>query len=231
MFDKITCHSIWGMNPHGMVRHHLHFLDLGRVCWFRPSTCEYAFWLIDRIEDLMRFKSSHWFIVWLNWWRHSVASGHYHVQTYRNKKWTCQDFTTPNKWTGKSSNETCAGRVKSGPMEFPIIDLLDKENYTQWIIAYVHPNGFVWPTCQVEIDQAREFRTTKRGKRTVYHCQRCQGAYNLYTGIVFQQHHLSIAPDFIAALVTLHTFDPWAFCLCIPASLNFPRLLILLTPI
>ena len=76
-------------------------------------------------------------------------------------------------------------------MEFPITDLLDKENCTQWIIEHVHPNGFSCPTCKAPIDQAREFRTTKRSQLIVYRCNCCQSPYNLYTGTVFQQHHLT----------------------------------------
>ena len=76
-------------------------------------------------------------------------------------------------------------------MEFPITDLLDKENCTQWLIEHFHPNGFGCPVCQASINYAREFRTTKRSQLTVYRCQKCQAAYNLYMGTVFQQHHLT----------------------------------------
>lgn len=76
-------------------------------------------------------------------------------------------------------------------MEFPITDLLDKENCTNWIIEHFHSNRFGCPVCGAGIDQAREFRTTKRSQLTVYRCRHCHGAYNLYTGTVFQQHHLT----------------------------------------
>ena len=36
MFDRITPHFIWGANSYGLVHHHSHFLDAGRVCWCRP---------------------------------------------------------------------------------------------------------------------------------------------------------------------------------------------------
>ena len=58
-------------------------------------------------------------------------------------------------------------------MEFPITDLLDKENCTQWIVEHFHPNGFGCPVCHVGVDQAREFRTTKRSQLTVFRCQNC----------------------------------------------------------
>ena len=76
-------------------------------------------------------------------------------------------------------------------MEFPITDLLDKENCVQWIIEHFHPNGFGCPTCNLTIDHAREFRRTKRSELIVYRCNGCQNPYNLYSGTVFQQHHLT----------------------------------------
>jgi transposase-like protein len=76
-------------------------------------------------------------------------------------------------------------------MEFPITDLLDHENSTQWLIEHFHPNGFGCPHCGAGVTEAREFRTTKRSQLTVYRCHRCDGIYNLYTGTVFQQHHLT----------------------------------------
>ncbi len=85
----------------------------------------------------------------------------------------------------------CANRVKLGIMEFPITNLMDKESCTRWIIEHFHPHGFVCPVCRAGFEQAREFRTTKRSQLTVYRCRRCQGVYNLYTGTVFQQHHLT----------------------------------------
>lgn len=76
-------------------------------------------------------------------------------------------------------------------MEFPITDLLDKETCTEWIIEHFHPKGFSCPGCKAGVDQAREFRRTKRSQLVVYRCRCCQGTYNLYTGTVFQQHHLT----------------------------------------
>ena len=76
-------------------------------------------------------------------------------------------------------------------MEFPITNLLDKESCTQWLIEHFHPNGFRCPACDAGADQARTFRTTRRSQLTVYRCRCCQGTYNLYTGTVFQQHHLT----------------------------------------
>ncbi len=40
------------------------------------------------------------------------------------------------------------------------------------------------------MEKAREFRQTKRSQLTVYRCQ-CGKPYNLYTGTVFQQRHLT----------------------------------------
>ena len=76
-------------------------------------------------------------------------------------------------------------------MEFPITDLLDKGSCTQWVVEYFHPNGFGCPLCRAGLDHSREFRTTKRSQLIVHRCQCCQRTYNLYTGTVFQQHHLT----------------------------------------
>ena len=76
-------------------------------------------------------------------------------------------------------------------MEFPITDLLDKESCTQWVVEQFHPNGFGCPLCRAGLDHSREFHTTKRSQLIVYRCQCCQRTYNLYTGTVFQQHHLT----------------------------------------
>ena len=76
-------------------------------------------------------------------------------------------------------------------MEFPITDLLDKENCVQWIIEHFHSNGFDCPTCNAPVDRAREFRFTEKSQLIVYRCNCCQNPYNLYTGTIFQQHHLT----------------------------------------
>lgn len=76
-------------------------------------------------------------------------------------------------------------------MEFPITDLLDKENCTNWIIEYFHPNGFGCPLCNTDICKARTFRTTKHSQLIVYRCHQCDHAFNLYSGTVFPQCHLT----------------------------------------
>jgi transposase-like protein len=76
-------------------------------------------------------------------------------------------------------------------MEFPIVDLLDYERSVSWIIEYFHPDGFRCPVCRASVEQARAFRETKRSQLMVYRCQVCDKPYNLYTGTVFQQRHLT----------------------------------------
>ncbi len=76
-------------------------------------------------------------------------------------------------------------------MEFPIIDLLEEERSIQWLTEYFHANGFGCPKCGAPVAEARPFRETKRSRLTVYRCRRCDTPYNLYTGTVFQQHHLT----------------------------------------
>lgn len=76
-------------------------------------------------------------------------------------------------------------------MEFPITELLDYESSVAWIIEYFHPGGLKCPSCGQPKEQAREFRRTQRSQLVVYRCRDCQMTYNLYSGTVFQQTHLT----------------------------------------
>lgn len=76
-------------------------------------------------------------------------------------------------------------------MEFPITELLDKPQSEQWILAHFHPNGLCCPRCGLSVDYAHYFRTTRKSGLTVYRCTRCAQVYNLYSGTVFQQRHLT----------------------------------------
>jgi transposase-like protein len=75
-------------------------------------------------------------------------------------------------------------------MEFPITDLLSREQCTQWIVEHFHSNGFGCKHCGAGVEQARKFRTTHRSQLTVYRCRQCDQTYNLYTGTLLEQHHL-----------------------------------------
>jgi len=76
-------------------------------------------------------------------------------------------------------------------MEFPIIDLLDQEQSEAWLVAHFHPEGLHCSKCGASVEEASPFRTTQRSQLTVYRCRRCRHAYNLYSGTVFQQRHLT----------------------------------------
>jgi transposase-like protein len=76
-------------------------------------------------------------------------------------------------------------------MEFPITELLDYDSSVEWVIEHFHPGGLKCPRCQTSTDEARCFRQTKRSGLTVYRCRDCGTAYNLYTGTIFQQTHLT----------------------------------------
>ena len=76
-------------------------------------------------------------------------------------------------------------------MEFPISDLLNADNCEQWILKHFHPEGLKCPRCQASVEQAHRFRRTRRSQLTVYRCNRCAKTYNLYSGTVFQQRHLT----------------------------------------
>ena len=70
-------------------------------------------------------------------------------------------------------------------MDFPIVDLLDDELSSQWLLKHFHPDGLKCPHCGAELDQARKFRRTKTSHLRVYRCSLCQGIYNLYSRTVF----------------------------------------------
>jgi transposase-like protein len=76
-------------------------------------------------------------------------------------------------------------------MEFPITDLLDYDSSVAWILHHFHAGELKCPHCQRPVAQARKFRRTRRSDLTVYRCSGCGCAYNLYTGTVFQQMHLT----------------------------------------
>lgn len=74
-------------------------------------------------------------------------------------------------------------------MIFPITDLLDEQESLAWVEKYFHPKGLRCPGCGATPQQAREFRTPKRGS-VDYRCQKCQSTYNLYTGTIFAGSNL-----------------------------------------
>jgi len=76
-------------------------------------------------------------------------------------------------------------------IEFPITPLLDQQASANWILEHFHPDGLKCPRCQAGVEQAHEFRRTKRSQLVVYRCNECGQTYNLYTGTVFQQRHLT----------------------------------------
>jgi len=65
-------------------------------------------------------------------------------------------------------------------MDFPIIDLLDDELSSQWLLKYFHPDGLKCPHCGRGQNQARE------SQLTVYRCTGCHGIFNLYSRTVFE---------------------------------------------
>jgi transposase-like protein len=71
-------------------------------------------------------------------------------------------------------------------MDFPIVDLLDDELSTEWLLKHLHLDGLKCPHCSAGLDQAREFRQTKTSQLTVYRCNECNGIYNLYSRAVFE---------------------------------------------
>jgi transposase-like protein len=76
-------------------------------------------------------------------------------------------------------------------MEFPITSLLSHDECEAWILEHFHPEGLRCPSCQASVRQAHRFRRTRKSQLTVHRCNRCAKTYNLYSGTVFQQCHLT----------------------------------------
>jgi transposase-like protein len=74
-------------------------------------------------------------------------------------------------------------------MDFPIVELFDDDLSAVWLLKYFHQGDLRCPHCGRSVEEAREFRRTKRSQLTVYRCQGCQGIYNLYSGTVFEGKH------------------------------------------
>lgn len=71
-------------------------------------------------------------------------------------------------------------------MDFPIVELMDREACVVWLTGHFHPDGLKCPHCQSGVDQAIYFRKTKRSDLIVYRCKVCRGIYNLYSGTAFE---------------------------------------------
>jgi transposase-like protein len=71
-------------------------------------------------------------------------------------------------------------------MDFPIVELMDREACAIWLVRHFHPNGLKCPHCQAGFDQALKFRKTKQSGLVVYRCKVCRGIYNLYSGTAFE---------------------------------------------
>ena len=72
-------------------------------------------------------------------------------------------------------------------MDFPIIDLIDADQATAWLLKHFHPEGLHCPHCSADVKEARHFGKTRTSQLQIYRCLLCEGVYNLYSGTVLQQ--------------------------------------------
>jgi transposase-like protein len=84
-------------------------------------------------------------------------------------------------------------------MEFPITELLNPIDCERWINEHFHPAGLKCPRCKTSVADSHVFRYTKKSQLAVYRCNECGKTYNLYSGTVFQQRHLT--PQQVVLLV------------------------------
>ena len=66
-------------------------------------------------------------------------------------------------------------------MDFPILNLIDNDVATDWLVKHFHPDGLKCPHCNTSVDQARSFRQITASQLKVYRCLSCDGVYNLYS--------------------------------------------------
>lgn len=76
-------------------------------------------------------------------------------------------------------------------MDFPIVELMDREACLVWLANHFHSNGLKCPHCQAGLDQAIRFRKTRRSDLIVYRCKVCRGRYNLYSGTEFEGRYFT----------------------------------------
>ncbi|MCE7985932.1 MAG: hypothetical protein DYG89_32540 [Caldilinea sp. CFX5] len=77
-------------------------------------------------------------------------------------------------------------------MEFPITELLDTNACEEWVVTHFHPTGFRCPKCGADREQAHPFRQTRQSQLQTYRCNECGQTYNLYSGTIFAQRHLTL---------------------------------------
>ena len=75
-------------------------------------------------------------------------------------------------------------------MEFPITNLLSREQSEAWLLEHFHPQGLKCTGCQAPVERANIFRVTRKSELKVYRCTDCQSIYNLYTGTSFEQQQI-----------------------------------------
>ena len=69
---------------------------------------------------------------------------------------------------------------------------MGQDESTAWVERHFHPEGLKCPRCKADRTQARVFRQTRKSRLRVYRCK-CGTTYNLYSGTVLAQHHVSPA--------------------------------------
>lgn len=76
-------------------------------------------------------------------------------------------------------------------MDFPIIELIDEDQATVWLLKHFHPEGLRCRHCGADVEGSRHFGRTRKSHLQIYRCLSCGGVYNLYSGTVFEQRQLT----------------------------------------
>ena len=74
-------------------------------------------------------------------------------------------------------------------MDFPILDLMDKQACYDRLLDLLHPDGLTCPRCGGGRDRYNVHRRRERSPVVDYRCKDCRRVFNLFTGTAWQGTH------------------------------------------
>ena len=91
-------------------------------------------------------------------------------------------------------------------MDFPILDLIDNESASDWLLNHFHPNGLTCPHCEESVAEVRCFRQTATSQLPVYRCLVCDGvgAINAKAGVLMPMIALRLSAPQVRLRVVHH---------------------------
>src|SRR3954447_7284742 len=80
----------------------------------------------------------------------------------------------------------------AGPMDFPILDLMDPDGCCRKLFDLLHPQGAACPRCGAR-EGLNVHRRRPNSPVVDYRCKGCRRVFNMFTGTAWQGTHLSPA--------------------------------------